>query len=216
MNDDSRLARLQAWLAERSWELPTEAVTGLLAYLDAMLEQNRSINLTSIRDPEQALVLHALDSLAPVALALAPRRALDLGTGNGFPGLAMRAIHPDLELSLMDRTAKKLRAIEVALQAAGLPAVDCIPLDALQAASRKELKHHFDLITVRAVGAPEEIGPIAGRMLAKDGDLLLWLSADTAAPGRLGSQLQLREELSYSLPEPAARKRRLACYGRRA
>ena len=73
---------------------------------------------------------------------------------------------------LLDRTGKKLLAIERILLAANLPPVDCIALDARQAASRKELKHRFDLITVRAVASPEEIGPIAARMLTGAGHLL--------------------------------------------
>ncbi len=216
MASDPRLARLESWLAERSWELPSQQVEPLLAYLDAMLLENQSINLTSIRDPEQALILHALDSLSPAPLALAPRRALDLGSGNGFPGIALRSLYPEVELYLLDRTGKKLRAIERILQAAGQASVEFIDLDARQAASRKENKHRFDLITARAVASPEEIGPIAARMLTGSGNLLLWLAGESQAPARLGKQILLQEELRYSLPEPAGRERKLACYGRHA
>lgn len=61
----------------------------LLAYLDAMLTINEQINLTAVRDREHAVVLHVLDGLAFDLLGLHPRHGLDLGTGNGFPGVAV-------------------------------------------------------------------------------------------------------------------------------
>jgi 16S rRNA (guanine527-N7)-methyltransferase len=64
--------------------------TRLLAYLDAMLTINEQINLTAVRDREQAVVLHVLDGLAFDLLdRLHPRHVLDIGTGNGFPGVAI-------------------------------------------------------------------------------------------------------------------------------
>lgn len=70
-------------------ELDEPRAARLLAYLDAMLTLNEQINLTAVRDREQAVVLHALDGLAFARTGLHPRHALDLGTGNGFPGVAV-------------------------------------------------------------------------------------------------------------------------------
>ena len=93
-------------------EVAPAAAAALLTYLRAMLEANRQLNLTGIRDAEQAVVLHVLDSLAIGAFGLQPRRALDLGSGNGFPGVAVAALWPECEVVLMERTAKKARALE--------------------------------------------------------------------------------------------------------
>lgn len=212
MTEDARLAQLAAWLSERNWAVDASGLTALLAYLDAMLVQNREISLTAIRDPDKALILHVLDSLAPAGLGLAPRSCLDLGSGNGFPGLALRCLYPKAELTLLDRTQKKLRAIQRALAEAGLPPVETLHLDARQAAESSGFDRQFDLIAVRAMATPAEIAPLAAPLLTRDGTLLLWLAVDAPAPGRLPEGLMLRDELCYELPEPAGRQRKLAVY----
>lgn len=204
--------QLSSWLAQRCWTVPQGLPERLCAYLDAVLEENRRVNLTALRDPEQALVLHALDSLAPAALALEPRHILDLGTGNGFPGIALGLLYPDAEVLLLDRTAKKLAAITRAAAAAGLPEPETLHGDAAQLPKlHPDLR--VDCIAARAVGEPEQLGALAKPLLQPEGELLLWVSADGEAPGSLArGALTLEEDLGYDLPAPAERRRRLVRY----
>ena len=92
-------------------EIAEQAAEEVLTYLDAMLLTNQHINLTAVRSKEAAVVLHALDSLAFGLTGLKPHHVLDLGTGNGFPGIAVAALHPHATINLMDKTGKKVRAI---------------------------------------------------------------------------------------------------------
>lgn len=186
----------------------------LLAYLDAMLAVNEHINLTAVRDREQAVVLHALDGLAFGLTGLRPAHALDLGTGNGFPGIAVASLHPRASVMLLDRTAKKIRAIGTCLLTARIQGVETVQLDAAQAPGlHKEMRQAFDCVTSRAVGTPIEIATMAKPLLAPKGALVLWLDAATEAPQQLDG-LRREADLSYDLPEPAARRRRLAIYRR--
>lgn len=206
---------LQAQAEALGSTLGPDAAEGLLRYLDAMLEVNQQVNLTAIRDREQAVVLHALDGLALGRLPLQPQHVLDLGTGNGFPGVAVAALHPRASVVLLDRTQKKIRAIGACLLTARLPDVETLALDAAQApALRRELRAAFDLVTARAVGTPDAVAELAAPLCRPGGSLVLWLDQDAPSPDRLGPfRLQRREE--YSLPEPAARQRVLAWYRRR-
>lgn len=184
----------------------------LLAYLDAMLLLNEQINLTAVRDREQAVVLHALDGLAFALSGLRPRHALDLGTGNGFPGVAVAALHPGASVLLMDRTGKKVRAIGSCLVTARFDGVETVQLDAQQApALRRELRHAFDLVTARAVGKPELMAEMADPLLRPGGHLVLWLDADAGAPEKLGPFRRTALH-RYKLPPPAERERVLACW----
>lgn len=186
----------------------------LLAYLDAMLVVNEQINLTAVRDREQAVVLHALDGLAFGILGLRPSHALDIGTGNGFPGVAVAALHPRASVVLLDRTAKKLRAIGTCLLTARIPGVETLQLDAQQAPGlRKDMRAAFDCITARAVATPQECAAMAKPLLAPRGALVLWLDMATEAPPQLEG-LRREADVPYDLPEPAARRRRLAVYRR--
>ena len=195
-------------------ELELPHVEQLLAYLDAMLDINQYINLTGVRDREQAVVLHALDSLAFAKTGLHPTHLLDIGTGNGFPGVAIAALHPRATVMLMDRTGKKVRAIGTCLVAAGLDRIETVQLDAGQApALHKEMRHAFDVAVARAVGKPGKIAELAQPLVRPGGHLVLWLDAEAEAPEKLG-HFRRTHLLPYELPEPAARSRRLGVWQR--
>lgn len=193
-------------------ELDEPRAERLLAYLDAMLLLNEQINLTAVRDREQAVVLHALDGLAFALSGLRPRHALDLGTGNGFPGVAVAALHPGASVVLMDRTGKKVRAIGSCLVTSKLAGVETLHMDAQQAPGlQRELRHAFDLVTARAVGKPELMAELADPLLRPGGSLVLWLDADADAPEKLGPFRRTAMH-RYTLPAPAARARVLGCW----
>ncbi len=197
-------------------KLAAERADVLLAYLDAMLLLNEQINLTAVRDPAAALVLHALDGLAFARTGLHPQHLLDIGSGNGFPGVAIAALHPGASVVLMDRTAKKVRAIGSCLVTAKLDGAETLNLDAQQAPGlRRELRHAFDCITARAVGTPEMLAELADPLLRPGGHLVLWLDAAAEVPERIGP-FRRAALLGYDLPEPAARHRQLGVWQKRA
>ncbi|HPF13034.1 MAG: class I SAM-dependent methyltransferase [Planctomycetes bacterium] len=208
-------SEFQALAAAIGCEISAEGARRLLAYLDAMLEENRVVNLTAIRERESAVLLHALDSVAMGAFELKREalNTLDLGTGNGFPGVALACLFPKAHVTLMDRTLKKLLAISRALEAAGFDPqqFDTVQMDASEAPAHG-YGNHFDLITSRAVGPPEAIGRLARPLLARNGGLLAWLSEGTEAPKALDCGLRLVKVHAYPLPAPADRVRRLAYY----
>lgn len=190
------------------------AAAQLLDYLDAMLTVNEHVNLTGVRDREQAVVLHCLDSLAFARTGLRPMNALDLGTGNGFPGVGIAALHARASVVLLDRTAKKVRAIGTCLLTARVPGIETAHVDAAQAPSlHREMREAFDVVTARAVGQPKDLGLLAKPFLRHGGHLVLWLDADTPAPASLEG-MRREAEIGYDLPAPAARHRRLAVYRR--
>ena len=187
----------------------------LLAYLDAMLALNEQINLTAVREPAEALVLHVLDGLAFAALGLHPAHVLDLGSGNGFPGVCVATLHPGASVVLLDRTGKKVRAIGSCLVASKFDGVETLQLDAAQApALQKELRHAFDVVLARAVGRPELVAELAAPLLRPGGTLVLWLEHGAETPEKLGA-LRLVKRHEYDLPEPAARRRILALWRNR-
>ncbi len=211
-SDADRRTFLLTQAAELSAKITPETGDRLLAYLDAMLDLNQRINLTGVRDPEQALILHVLDGLAFARTGLRPRHILDLGTGNGFPGVCVAALHPKATTLLMDKTGKKVRAVGTCLLTAGLNTIDTIQLDAAQAPKlQPDLRHAFDLITARAVARPEALAPLAAPLCRPGGHLTLWLEEDAETPPKLG-RFRLQTELPYTLPAPANRQRKLATW----
>ncbi|MEM7199436.1 MAG: 16S rRNA (guanine(527)-N(7))-methyltransferase RsmG [Planctomycetota bacterium] len=213
-DDDHRVVQLVTRAAGVGASVGADAAARLLDYLDAMLARNRAHNLTAIRDPAAAEVLHALDSLAVGALRLSrPTRALDLGSGNGFPGVALAVLWPQLPVTLLERTAKKARALGDLAATVGLEHVDIAHVDAAQVpALRPDLDSAYDLITARAVAEPGAVARLAQPMLAPGGTLLLWLEADARPQPQLRGGLRRERHHRYALPEPAPRRRQLVSY----
>jgi len=91
-----------------------ETASKLLSYLDLVLERNQHINLTAVRDRDEAIVKHVLDSLSVVDLPeyREARKVLDVGTGAGFPGALLAIVSPEKEFTLLDSTLKRLRVID--------------------------------------------------------------------------------------------------------
>ncbi|MFQ5504137.1 MAG: 16S rRNA (guanine(527)-N(7))-methyltransferase RsmG [Planctomycetota bacterium] len=206
------LARLGSLCAATGLDPPEQALAPLLAYLERMLLENRRLNLTGIRDPEQALVLHVVDSLQVWRAAPTPRRVLDLGSGNGFPGVAAACLWPEAKVVLVERTRKKADALDRCLNDSALARVEVLPLDAAQIpALRPGLR--ADLVLARAVGALSALIPVAAPLMRNQALLVNWHAAETdAGEGRATQRaarrhgLVRREDLLYVLPGPRARR----------
>lgn len=82
--------------------------SSLLAYLELLLKWNSAYNLTAVRDPEQMVTRHLLDSLA-IAPYLNGTSFIDVGTGAGLPGIPMAILFPGRQFALLDSNGKKTR-----------------------------------------------------------------------------------------------------------
>ncbi len=121
-------------------------------YAKLLVEWNEKINLTAITDPEGIVIKHFVDSLTVFHAADFPAGAkcIDVGTGAGFPGVAMLIARPDLDITLMDSTNKKLNVIRDILSHIGLEA-NVVHTRAEEAGKSKEYRERFDFATARAV-----------------------------------------------------------------
>ncbi len=134
----------------------TEHQAGQFAqYYELLVEWNEKINLTAITDEEEVIDKHFLDSLAGVKACIVPddARILDVGTGAGFPGMALAIAFPQAQFCLMDATGKKVRFLETVASALGLTNVQAIQGRAEELAHDPVFRAQFDLVTSRAVAA---------------------------------------------------------------
>ncbi len=113
--DKENLSReLERGIAELELDIPAAAQQDMLRYLELMQKWNRVYNLTAIRQPEQMVTHHLLDSLA-VAPHLWPGRWLDVGCGAGLPGLVLALVRPDCHFTLLDSNSKKTSFVQQAI-----------------------------------------------------------------------------------------------------
>jgi len=100
-------------------ELADEQIDKLMAYLTLLQKWNKVYNLTAIRDPEEMLIKHLLDSLAVVPY-IKENRIIDVGTGGGVPGIPLAICFPEKQIDLLDSNSKKTRFLIQAKAELGL------------------------------------------------------------------------------------------------
>lgn len=123
-----------------------------LAYL--LVEQNKTMNLTAITDPDGIAVKHFADSISALSAYDFPQGAkvLDVGTGAGFPSIPLLIARPDLNMTMIDSTAKKLKYVASTVEELGLVA-EVLHTRAEEAGQNKEYRESFDIVCSRAVAA---------------------------------------------------------------
>lgn len=130
----------------------TETAEKLLAYLDMVLERNEHINLTAIRDRDEAIIKHLADSLSVSELPELwdAQNIIDVGTGAGFPGALLAIACPEKNFVLLDSTRKRLRVIDEFAETLGINNLMTVHARA-EEANRQEMYESFDLCVSRAV-----------------------------------------------------------------
>jgi len=111
--------RLAAGLTRLGIELTAEQNEKLLAFRDLLLKWNKTYNLTALRDPEQAISHHLLDSLA-ILPHVGNGPLLDVGSGGGLPGIPLAIARPELSVSMVDTVQKKATFLQQAAIQLGL------------------------------------------------------------------------------------------------
>ncbi len=139
----------------------------LLKLLNELNDWNQRINLTAIRDPQQQLSKHLLDSLS-IQSYLQGRYIADIGTGAGFPGLPLAVINPDKEFLLIDSINKKLRFVE---HAAAVMQLSNVSVLHTRAQDYRPVRL-FDCVVSRAMGSIENFVLWCGHLCAPQGRLL--------------------------------------------
>lgn len=132
--------------------LDDTALERLDKYADLLVETNKSLNLTAITDPDEIVYKHFIDSLSLLTCVEIKNGAkvIDVGTGAGFPGVVMLIARPDLKITLLDGTNKRLVFIKNVLDEIGLEA-EIVHMRAELAGKDIKYREKFDLVTARAV-----------------------------------------------------------------
>lgn len=131
---------------------PTGACAKMDRYGHLLLEQNKVMNLTAITEPDQVARLHFLDSAALLCCAdLAGKSLIDVGTGAGFPGMALRLMEPNLSLTLLDSLDKRLNWLGTVCEALDLKDVVRVHARAEEQSHLPGFRDAFDFATARAV-----------------------------------------------------------------
>lgn len=192
--------------------LSDRAVPQLEAYASLLLEKNKVMNLTAITAPQEVATLHLLDCAALLTMAdLRGKRAIDVGTGAGFPGMVLRIMEPDFDLTLLDSLGKRIDFLREVCASLSLERVDCVHDRAEEFAA--DHRQQYDVATSRAVANLNVLCELALPLIKVGGQFLAMksVSSDEEIQGARGAIGQLGGRIAdirdYTVPETQVRHR---------
>ncbi|MGN1029968.1 MAG: 16S rRNA (guanine(527)-N(7))-methyltransferase RsmG, partial [Butyricicoccaceae bacterium] len=111
---------LRAGLAEWSIEAPEHALDQLQDFSERMVETNKVMNLTGITEPDEIAKKHFLDCIALLTCEnLSGKRVIDVGCGAGFPGMPLKLVCPDCDMTLLDSLGKRIKFLQSCIDGMG-------------------------------------------------------------------------------------------------
>ena len=165
---EADIAALEAAMSPYSIELSSQARTRLLFFARELISWNNRLNLLSRPDVYNVIRKHVAASLGVLLVAQpAPRENwIDVGTGGGFPGLVLKLVRPELEITLLDSSRKRCLFLESVLRQTGVAKTPVLALRVETLVERGEGLGAFTVLTARAVASLRDtvrlFGPLVG------------------------------------------------------
>ena len=168
------LPYLQMGLQQMQIELSAEQQQKLLDYVALLLKWNSTYNLTALRQEDQMLSHHVLDSLTLLPYLDGINNLIDVGSGGGMPGIPTAICRPDIQITLLDSNSKKTSFLSQAVIELGLSNVKVIT-------GRVEAAEGivFDAITSRAFAELRDFVTLTPQLLGENGR---WLAMKGVHP----------------------------------
>jgi len=148
---------LQQQAAKIGLALDKNQVSKFVIYYNLLVAGNKKFNLTTICEPEEAVLKHFVDSLlcATLGLICGREKVIDVGSGAGLPGIPLKIFYPDIAMVLLEATQKKAMFLENAVKTLELAGVEVINDRAETAGQDAKRRERFDFAVSRAVaGVP--------------------------------------------------------------
>ena len=157
-------AKLDSLLAQANIQVSEQQKDQLIDLVNLLNKWNKAYNLTSVRDPQEMLVKHILDSLV-VSPYLQGDRFIDVGTGPGLPGLPLAIINPDKQFVLLDSLGKRVSFIRNAVLKLKLTNVTPV----LSRVEEYQPEEKFDGVLSRAFASLKDMTEWCHHLLLSDG-----------------------------------------------
>jgi 16S rRNA (guanine527-N7)-methyltransferase len=188
--------------------LKSDQVAMVREYIQLLWKWNKSISLTTVTDPDEILSRHFGESMfAAKVRPVENCRLADVGSGAGFPGLALKILIPSVKLVLIESNKKKCAFLSEVVRTLGLKDVEILP-ERFEQIRPETLP--LDLVSARALGEFKELLPWSASAIVPGGNLLLWLGSEDTT--RIASNQKWQWEPAIKIPDS---QRRFLLVGRR-
>jgi 16S rRNA (guanine527-N7)-methyltransferase len=170
---------IQAKLRPYGVEATPDLCTSVQRYIALLLQWNKQISLTTVTDAAEVVSFHFGESLfAASAVPIGGGRLADVGSGAGFPGLALGLADPDLSVSLIESNVKKATFLSEIVRDLKL---DHVTVARTRMQDFRSAAGGFDFVTARALGKHDELLNWASANVSSKGKVVLWLGEEDCA-----------------------------------
>ena len=131
-----------------------QQVEQLLTFYEMTIEKNKVMNLTAITDFKEFVIKHFVDSISIVKildLKNKKQKVIDIGTGAGFPGIPLKIMFPELEITLFDSLQKRLSFLDEVINRLGLKKICTVHGRAEEFGRKLDYREKYDIVVSRAV-----------------------------------------------------------------
>jgi 16S rRNA (guanine527-N7)-methyltransferase len=179
--------------------LSEDQIVQFMCYLSQLTHWNKTVNLTSITDPQEIVIKHFIDSLNALIVTKFPSEAVlvDVGTGGGFPGIPLKIVRNDLRLVLIEPSQKKCSFLASVVGLLKLRNARIFHGTLRQYCDNKQPV--ADMITIRALRF-DEIRDQAVRLISQTGRVILYRTERLDLKD-IGTGFELETQQSFSLPQ---------------
>ena len=154
-------------------ELSSKQIEQFATFANFLLETNKAINLTAIRDLDGVYIKHFLDSLTLLkAIPEDTKSIIDIGSGAGFPGIPISIARPDIQVTMVESIGKKVSFIEKSIELVNLTNANVVNERAEKLCHLSKFQEKFDVATARAVTALPELIQLCMPMVKKKGVMI--------------------------------------------
>ena len=180
-------------------------VEQFICYLAHLIEWNKAINLTAIIEPKEIIIKHFVDSLAALVVTRFPPNSavLDVGSGGGFPGIPLKIMRPDMQLTLVEPIQKKYSFLNSVIGLLKLQ--DAFTFCGnIEQYAKQPLRDATDTVVVRALKY-EEIRKHLPALLTSRGKVVLYRT-ETIKNQDVGEEFHIVRETDLTLPQGSGKR----------
>ena len=147
------MERLQSKAEQLGIRLSEKQLEQFQCYYERLIEKNKVMNLTAITEYEEVVDKHFIDSilLGSVKGLSGKKRVIDVGTGAGFPGIPLKIVYPELEITLLDSLNKRVKFLDEVIEELGLTGIQAVHSRAEDLAQDAAHRQQYDICVSRAV-----------------------------------------------------------------
>lgn len=205
--------QFEVWMKEGMQEivLSQKQMRQFYQYYELLIKWNEVMNLTAITEMEQVVIKHFIDSLALIKVFEDLDRknisVIDVGTGAGFPGIPLKIVFSNLQITLIDSLNKRIRFLDEVIDQLGLKNIETVHGRAEDLGRDKNYREKFDLSVSRAVANLSTLSEYCMPFVKKRGYFISYksgrieeeLKQAKGAVKQLGGRLE--DVVSFQLPK---------------